>query len=312
MAFSEIRGYAQEILLETKIDQLTAVYRKAKRELVKILNDVDITDFKRVRSQALLAQVNATIAQLNQEARTWAKSTVPEAYKKGQYIAEERLKALRITKMLNYDSRIHTGAVSVLIDDVTLDLVTANGTIKSSVTRYIRQTQQQVLEDQAINRSIAQGLIQGETRQEISKKIQKDFEKQLKEGKLISIKGRSYAPESYSRLLARAKVMESSNQATVNSALQYGVDLVQVDVHSGSCPICDPYQGKIYSISGNDSDFPPLVERPPYHPNCRHVLLPITRESLEERGLLDGIIKFSNQESKSVNTYSEYQEVLGV
>lgn len=308
---NELKGFAREIFLEKRIEQLALVYLRAQKELLRKLQGIDVTDFQRARAQSLLAQITEQIDDLNRQARSWSKGAMPEAYTHGLGISEERLRALRITKRVNYDSQIHKSAISILTDDVTMDLLTANQTIKRNVTRFIRQTQQQVIEDAQISKQIATGMIEGETRKQISDRILGEFEKQLEEGKFITINGRSYQPEAYSRLVARSRVGEASNQANVNAALQYGMDLVQVDVHSGSCPICDPFQGKVYSISGNDRDFPPLVDRPPYHPNCRHQLLPITRESLEMRGVLDGIVKFSNQ-TKSVNTFADFEEAINV
>lgn len=311
MSFSELRGYGREIFLEKQIEQLAFIYRRAQKELVRKLQSIDITAFQRARSEALLAQINAQLDILNQQARAWSKSTIPTAYQHGLGISEDRLRALKITKYVNFDSQIHTSAINILMDDVTLDLITANQTIKRNVTKFIRQTQQQVLEDSQISKNIAQGMIGGETRKQISDRILADFQKQLGEEKFITINGRNYQPDAYSRMVARSRVGEASNQANVNAALQYGVDLVQVDVHSGSCDICDPYQGKVYSISGNDPDFPALEDRPPYHPNCRHQLLPITRESLQNRGLMDGIVKYSNK-TGGVSTFSEFEETVNV
>lgn len=306
-----IRGFAKEIYMEQRVEQLAQVYRAAQKDLLKKLKDIDVTDFQRARAELLLSQVNAEIARLDQQARKWTTSVIPTAYSHGIDVSEDRLRSLGITKYVNLSAQVHKSAVSVLVDDVTLDLLVANQTMKKNVVRFIRATQQQVLEDNQISKMIAQGMIEGETRKQISDRLLSEFEKQLKEEKFITINGRNYQPEGYTRMLARSRVAEASNQANVNAALQYGVDLVQVDIHAGSCEVCDPFQGKIYSISGNDPDFPALDERPPYHPNCRHQLLPMTRESLEDRGMLDGSIKFSNSGSEAASI-AAYEEVASV
>lgn len=303
-----LRGFAKEIYMDKQVEQLALIYRAAQKELIKKLRDIDVTDFQRARAEVLLVQVNREIASLNKQARGWATRTIPIAYSHGLDVSEARLRQLGITKYVNMNSQVHTSAVSILADNVTMDLLVANQTISKNVTRYIRATQQQVIEDNQISKMIAEGMIQGETRKQISDRLQEAFAKQLDEEKFITINGRYYQPESYSRMVARSRVGEASNQANVNASLQYGVDLVQVDIHAGSCEICDPFQGKIYSISGNDPDFPPLDERPPYHPNCRHQLLPMTRESLELRSMLDGSIKFSNSISQT-SSISQYEEV---
>jgi hypothetical protein len=297
--------------MDTQVELLAKAYRASQKELMRLLKSIDITDFQRTRANLLLAQINQEIIGLDKQAYLWTKKVLPIAYGHGLDISEARLRSLGITKYINMNSRIHTSAVSIIIDSVTIDLLTANQTIKKNITRYIQATQQQVLEDNQISRAIAQGMIQGETRKQISDRIQESFEKQLKNEQFITINGRNYQPEPYSRMVARSRVAEASNQANVNAALQYGIDLVQVDIHAGSCEACDPFQGKIYSISGNDPQFPPLDERPPYHPNCRHQLLPMTRESLEGRGMLEGAIKFSNSVAET-SSIREYEEVVSV
>ena len=315
MAFRELKGFLRETFLDAKIEQLQRVYRRAQKDLarkLKVLEEAGrLSDFQRNRLNALLIQINQEVNNLNQLSRSWVKRTIPQAYMYGVDISEERLRALGVTKYVNFDARIHRSAIAVLIDDVTVDLVAANVALKKNLTRFIRMTQQKVLEDAQISKLIAQGAIQGETRREISGRILEEFKKRVGEERMITINGRNYTPDYYSRLVARSRYSEAANQANVNTALQYGLDLVQVSVHSGSCPICNPYQGKIYSISGNDPDFPPLETRPPYHPNCRHQLLPITKESLEDRGLLKQSIRFSNETNQpGVKNFREFEEHL--
>ncbi len=69
-------------------------------------------------------------------------------------------------------------------------------------------------------------------------------------------------------------------------------DLYKISSHSTACPLCAPYEGRVYSRSGTHPDFPPLAaafgkvdpDGPDdlsnswlnIHPNCLHVLLPWT------------------------------------
>lgn len=313
MPFNELKGFARELFLEERLRQLLRIYSKAQKDLVRKLSSINLTDFQKARTEYLLLQVNKEITSLNISVKKWAKKSMPEAYKFGLDLSEERLRSMNITKYVNYDAVIHKSAIGILVDEVTLDLLTANQTLKNNVTRYIRMTQQKILEDKQISKLIAQGLTEGQTRREISGTLLEEFKKRIGEEKLITINGRNYRPDAYSRMVTRARFTEASNQANVNAALQYGVDLVQVSVHSGSCPICNPYQGKIYSISGGHPDFPTLDTRPPYHPNCRHQLLPITVESLKARGLYESSVRFSNSKNeKGVGSFKEFEEAINV
>ena len=83
---------------------------------------------------------------------------------------------------------------------------------------------------------------------------------------------------SYAELVARTTEHEIRNTANLNLGARIGNDLVHMSEHWGSCPICAPYQGRVYSISGADTRYPYLYSTPwsmmyqNFHPRCRHVL----------------------------------------
>ena len=314
MAFRQLKGFAREIYLDEAVEELAKVYAKSRNKLTGILSQVDITDFQKKRTELLLSQVNDEIRLLNKRVKSWTNEAILQAYEGGLDLAEPNLKALKLADEINYDARIHKGAVVALIDDVATDLITANATIKNKFNRFFRATQQKIIEDKQINRLIAEGVIQGQTRRQVSNEILQALTKEMQEGKFITINGRKYEPASYSRLLARTRFIEAANQASINASLQYGADLIQVSVHHHPYfDRCLQFQGKIFSISGTDPDFPPLVEKPPYHPNCKHFLVAITREALEDRGQLDGSIRFSNTTAeRGAESFKDFEEKVHV
>lgn len=98
--------------------------------------------------------------------------------------------------------------------------------------------------------------------------------------------GRNYRLETYAELVARTTTREATNTATTSTAEQIGYDLVKFTTHYPTCDVCAPIQGRVFSISGKDTRFPPLSSVPGFdkgfktiHPNCRHVLV-VTVESL--------------------------------
>jgi SPP1 gp7 family putative phage head morphogenesis protein len=157
---------------------------------------------------------------------------------------------------------------------------------------------------------IAEGLIEGQARRTVSDTILQGLRKQLGEERFIVINGRNYRPDKYAELLARTRTREASSQGTINTALRYGVDLVQWDAHAEVCEYCQQFSGRVYSISGADDSFPQLNEKPPLHPNCRCVLMPITRTNLESRGYINEAIKLSNSPSIKVDSFSRFEELM--
>lgn len=102
--------------------------------------------------------------------------------------------------------------------------------------------------------------------------------------------GRRWSLYNYCNMAART----TSHQAEVLAVLTRDPewDLYQVTAHAGSCGLCAPYEGRVYSRSGTDPDFPPLASAfgkidPDgrndltntylnIHPNCLHQLIPWT------------------------------------
>jgi len=67
--------------------------------------------------------------------------------------------------------------------------------------------------------------------------------------------------------------MEAHLQGTANRLVEQGHDLVKVSTHRGACELCQPWQGKILSITGKTKGYPTLEEAKAaklFHPRCRH------------------------------------------
>lgn len=310
MPFRELSKLNKEMYLRAQIDELRKLYSTAQKRLLFQLRQSNITDFQKFRAKQLLKQVDVITAQLNNGVYKWAKSSLPYAYYQGIDLAGERLKALKITRFVSYDAQIHTAAIDALISDVSVELIAANSSISKLFSRVTLQTQQTALQDAEISRMISEGLIEGQTRRQVSNKILEELTTQLGEEKFVVINGRNYRPDKYSELVARTRTREATTQGTINTALRYGVDTVQIDAHMEVCSYCQQFSGRVYSISGTDPDFPALTEKPPYHPNCRCVALPITRENLEQRGYLNEVIKLSNSPMTKVPSFSRFEEII--
>lgn len=79
--------------------------------------------------------------------------------------------------------------------------------------------------------------------------------------------------KSYSALVARSTIREATNTASINYSMKIGSDLVKISTHFGACPVCVPYEGRVYSISGDNPHYPSLYSTPfsrqykTFHPN---------------------------------------------
>lgn len=111
--------------------------------------------------------------------------------------------------------------------------------------------------------------------------------------------GRRWSLHSYGAMVCRT----TSRQAEVLSVLTADPDqdLYQISSHKTTCPLCAPYEGRVYSRSGRDPDFPPLADAferidPAggddlantylnIHPSCLHMLHPWTAKGLSPEAI---------------------------
>ncbi|NQU44855.1 hypothetical protein HQ520_16315 [bacterium] len=284
--------------MRRKIQTLTVIYADTQDRITTLLmSGVPQTAAQQARMNDILKQVNREIVVLNQQARAWAGGAAKEAYQKGMDITSQTLSQLGYTGSgVNFGARMHVQAVNVIADQMTADLLTANGSILRNATRFVRSTQQALITEGEINRQIIGGLIEGKTRRDVSKLIERRLMDQIEGGRLLTINGRNYQPRSYAELVARTRTREATSRGTVNATTQAGVDLVQISDHGTDTPICQVYEGKTFSISGGHSDFPQLDRMPPFHPGCWHAILPVIENVLIRRDEYDQAVEASNQD----------------
>jgi hypothetical protein len=108
--------------------------------------------------------------------------------------------------------------------------------------------------------------------------VMRDIEIQINTDEIPEVKGftdkagRRWDLANYARMCARTTAAEARTEAVINRLLDEGLDLVRVSKHEHPHDVCSKYEGRVYSISGVSAVYPRLKERPPFHPNCKHVL----------------------------------------
>lgn len=99
--------------------------------------------------------------------------------------------------------------------------------------------------------------------------------------------GRTWTAEAYAQATIRTSATNSATETQFARMEELGEDLVEVSSHLGARPKCEPYQGKIFSLSGKSKNYPWLYDpdnttwgntigQPDglFGVNCRHVMYP--------------------------------------
>ena len=134
--------------------------------------------------------------------------------------------------------------------------------------------------------------------------------------------GRNIPISAYAETVARSIVAETQNTCVKNVMKENNHDLVKMSTHYTACPVCVPYEGRVYSLSGKDKRFPSIKNVPGYsagynniHPRCSHRISPY----IEKYNDVAKDIRNSNkpfdipkEKEASVNQYYEEQQKKAV
>ncbi|MDR2611376.1 MAG: phage minor capsid protein [Deltaproteobacteria bacterium] len=93
--------------------------------------------------------------------------------------------------------------------------------------------------------------------------------------------GASISLEPYVRREIITTINRSANEAQIARAREWGSELIIVSAHAGARPLCEPWQGKVLSVSGSwEGRYPALRDTSYGRPaglfgiNCRHYAMP--------------------------------------
>jgi hypothetical protein len=106
-----------------------------------------------------------------------------------------------------------------------------------------------------LNRATAKSVIGAESgREALIQAVQEWAEKGIPS--IVDRAGRQWSTESYANMVLRTNTGRVATEVQFERAREYGSDLIEVSSHAGARPLCEPYQGKIYSLSGRSTKYP--------------------------------------------------------
>ena len=254
------------------------------------------------------------VRRLNVQAVAWSRTTIAEAYRSKRIEVAPLAKQAAVFSTGNKEDRSAT-SIRRLIEKAATGLIEANASIEKTCNKFLSVYDQAVSGVQTakvniqamapgmeaeMSRKVDYYLARGYDEGSISRKL-RDYLKRLVDGKdFIEINGRFYELMAYAEKIARSELHDAYVNATIDEAKKYDCDLLQMSRHDSPCEICAALEGMVFSISGEDEEFPSIndtvtvetakgpVEVDPKQPhfNCEHNLNPVTRNILEAAGEL--------------------------
>ena len=126
--------------------------------------------------------------------------------------------------------------------------------------------------------AIAQDIAGGSLIQSKHKSALKQLLEAHSEDKMTVVNGKRWETEKYAEMLARTTNITANSETNLIIAENNNTDLVKISDHNTKTPFDAQFEGRIFSIKGKDKRFPLLLYKPPYHPNCLHIMQPVFEE----------------------------------
>ena len=277
---------------EAELKKLVSLFLKAETDIINTigrLRSAKNVDYAQV---AALERVRAILRQLENDAWTYSRPMIekqfyvahPEARRiKGETTKKHLRGYLNAAELTTEQYAIIDQLVANLMGEITDATLTAYATVESALIGRVEPDvfRRVGLEQVALQQARGVGAY----------KALPDFVDALrKEGitAFVDKAGRHWSLHTYGSMVSRT----TSRQAEVLSVLTADPeqDLYRISVNGTTCGICAPYEGRVYSKSGTNPDYPPLAaafgKQDPagpdilantwlnIHPSCQHSLAP--------------------------------------
>ncbi|WP_141500958.1 phage minor capsid protein [Paenibacillus luteus] len=230
-------------------------------------------------ANAATKKVGAIIKSLTGKAGNWVDRVIPKAAKEG---ISRALGALGIGKKKAEPpvSRANSGMISAASEDTYADLLAVTKNIdrrtKAAIRRAVADTMRANIEAGINGRRTINADTAAKIRAELGASA---------DNAIIDAAGRRWKVETYVDMVTRTKLMQATNDATINEALGRGV-LYGVISRHGATDACAKWEGRTVKLVRDAPGSYPFIgdlpRREIFHPNCRHTISPIRNPLPEE------------------------------
>lgn len=244
-------------------EKLIALYTRAGEQLLDLIRSLDSGSYSRRRKEKLLQQIDDILAGLTDGAAQSMAELLAETYKEGVEEAAGSIRAQGVPDdQINtvLEALIHQQAVQAIMDESFFRILEATDNMsqdaKHRIEEVVRGATERMLTEGISRRQATKDAIARLTEQGITGVVAKN--------------GARIPADKYMNGVVQYNLRKAHVTGAENTIVQNGLDLVYVNYVGITCEYCAKYQGRVYSISGNDSRFPKMEIRPPYHAHCVH------------------------------------------
>ena len=275
---------------ERELEKLISIFLKAETAIINEIGRLRSQGLADYHAVAALERVQAILRKMESDSWEYVPLMiekmfyvrVPEARRMEGMTAAQNLMAYRNAAALTGEQHaVIDQLVSSLMGEITDATITAYATVQSALIGRV--------EPDAYRRiGLEQVALQQATGRGTYKMLPGFVEQLRREGvtAFVDKAGRNWSLHTYCSMVSRT----ASRQAEVLAVLTADPeqDLYRISSHGTTCAICAPFEGRVYSKSGTNPDYPPLAaafgKQDPagpdtlantwlnLHPNCLHSL----------------------------------------
>lgn len=302
---------------EAELERLIQIFLKAETDIINEIGRLRSQGLVDYHAVAALERVQAILRNMENEAWEY----VPKMIEREFYVNHPEARRFYESVKKHSAGYENAAVLTVAEQDVVERLVTAlMGEITDAAMMAMTTLQDALIgrvEPDIYRRvGLEQVAAQAATGRGVNKAVPAFVEALRREGitAFVDRAGRRWSLHTYCTMVSRT----TRRQAQVLSVLERNPsqDLYKITSHGTTCALCAPYEGRVYSKSGTDPDFPPLADAfgkiDPIgpdtlantwlniHPNCLHALIPWTAAGRTDEEI-EEIKRFSSPKS---NPYS--------
>lgn len=301
-------------LAESAIDQAEEMQLFALKRLAalnrRIINDPTVSINVRAEAERMQRQIDAYIQRMT----GWTDRELSEAYKRGLISADRQARGRTITSGFIPSRQLTPNIPGAPISDAARrvlsdfpDHFSVYGVFQQATINNFQQTRLPIIRQHSDRiREIA--IMAGEatyrdadvfTRRQMSQSLMNQYAKEGISGVRYA-DGRTMPIDSYSEMVARTQTGNAARVANMNRLQEYEIDLVAISVHFPTSDLCEPFQGRVFSMSGTTEGYTALdeaIEAGLYHANCKHT----------QSGFTPGVSELPDRDVSTTENRKQYE-----
>jgi hypothetical protein len=268
--------------------EILMLFRHAQRDLIAVIERADPSrPFGAYRSQHL-REIDRIVLLLERNVSRWSKREIGALMRAGADETAEEIRGFKEKQFAFRFGGLNEEAVRVLTDGSLMEFGNTMLALRKNATKAL-------IDKKKLHEKIIEGVIQGSSVARTERQLVDLFKKQgITVLKAKNGFGRRFSLEHYANTLVRSQSMAAYNLGAKRVMVSTGRRFAKIpklvpDIDGDD--ICNHFEEQVY-IDLNDP-----TQLPPFHPNCRHVPVPVSFAELKANrpDLYKQAVRFFNE-----------------